>query len=86
MLKSAVVEADSELARVKLQAQAYIVNKETARIAARSRSKLEDEKLLSSKNIDFVFTEPSKYLLKINFNPLNLYLFLQFFRSLLNRV
>tara|TARA_B110000438_G_scaffold298489_1_gene346848 strand:- start:1766 stop:3229 length:1464 start_codon:yes stop_codon:yes gene_type:complete len=46
MLKSAVVEADSELARVKLQAQAYIVNKETARIAARSRSKLEDEKLL----------------------------------------
>jgi HlyD family secretion protein len=46
MLQSDVVEAESELARVKLQAQANLVNKESARIAAGSRAKLEGEKLL----------------------------------------
>ncbi|MBC8370024.1 MAG: efflux RND transporter periplasmic adaptor subunit [Planctomycetes bacterium] len=45
LLNSAVTEAESELVRVKLQAQAYIVNKETARAASQSKSELENEKL-----------------------------------------
>ncbi|MDP6963265.1 MAG: hypothetical protein QGF46_03770, partial [Planctomycetota bacterium] len=44
--QSAVVEAENELERVKLQANAYLVNKETARIAAKSKANLEGEKLL----------------------------------------
>ncbi len=48
--QSAVVESESELARVKLQANAFIVNKESARVAAQSKLKLETEKLLKLEN------------------------------------